>query len=99
MSAPEFHLVFATRAQSDLDDIFAYTLAMWGEQQLEKSAGLLGKAFEKIKTNPQSGRAIFKPYLKLYAAEHAVFYRIEGDTITIIRILHGRMDSTRHLPE
>jgi hypothetical protein len=37
-------------------------------------------------------------YLKFRAGEHVIFYRVDGDAIIIIRILHGRMDSTRHLP-
>jgi toxin ParE1/3/4 len=98
MSSHKFSVAFSAPAQKDLDGILAYTLITWGEQQLEKYQGILGNAFEQIRTTPQSGRAIFGRYLKLYAGEHVIFYRVEGDTILIIRILHGRMDSTRHLP-
>ena len=98
MSFPKPRLVFSAFAQNDLDGILAYTLARWGDAQLEKYAGVLDEAFKRIETAPQSGRVAFGPYLKLYAGEHVVFYRVDGYAVTIIRILHRRMDSTRHLP-
>ncbi len=31
------------------------------------------------------------------AGKHYVFYRIEGDTVRVSRILHEKMDFSRHL--
>jgi toxin ParE1/3/4 len=28
---------------------------------------------------------------------HAVYYRMEGDTVVVMRVLHERMDAPRHL--
>lgn len=98
MSARKFRLVLSAPAANDLDGVLAYTLAMWGESQLEKYAAILEKALKKIAASPQSGRAFFGAYFKFAAGEHVIFYRADEDIITIIRILHGRMDASQHLP-
>lgn len=36
-------------------------------------------------------------YRHLRAGSHVIFYRISGETIEIVRILHARMYFARHL--
>ena len=51
-----------------------------------------------ILRNPAAGRPSVKPTLKLLAVErHRIFYRTIDDTVYIVRILHERMDTSRHL--
>jgi toxin ParE1/3/4 len=36
-------------------------------------------------------------YLKRQAGSHVLFYRLDGQTVDVVRILHQRMDFGRHL--
>ena len=98
MSCPEFHLVFAALAQRDIDDILAHTIEHWGAAQLEKYKRILDIAFRKLELNPNIGKTSLPPdFRSLQAGSHVIFYRIDETSIHVIRILHGRMDFSRHL--
>ncbi|PTQ83155.1 toxin ParE1/3/4 [Nitrosospira multiformis] len=100
MSHPKFRLVFADLAQRDIDDILAYTLENWGMEQLEKYKIMLDTAFKKIEQHPDIGMSGLLPGLRrLSAGSHVIFYRVDDTSISVIRILHGRMDYFRHLDE
>jgi toxin ParE1/3/4 len=100
MSCPEFQLVFAALAQRDIDDILAYTIENWGAAQLEKYKRILDIAFKKLEQNPNIGQTGFPPDFRSFqAGSHVIFYRIDETSIHVIRILHGRMDFSRHLSE
>lgn len=100
MSCPEFHLVFAALAQRDIDDILAYTIENWGIAQLEKYKCVLDIAFRRLEQNPNIGRISLPPDFRSFqAGGHVIFYRIDETSIHIVRILHSRMDFTRHLSE
>jgi toxin ParE1/3/4 len=60
---------------------------------------LSGKA--KIGANPtlgNSAEAIRAGYQRIRAGSHVVFFRKAGNEVEIVRILHKRMLSGRHLP-
>ena len=98
MSCPEFQLVFSALAQSDIDDILAHTIEHWGAAQLEKYKRILDIAFRKLELNPNIGKTSLPPdFRSLQAGSHVIFYRIDETSIHVIRILHGRMDFSRHL--
>jgi toxin ParE1/3/4 len=98
MSCPEYHLEFAALAQRDIDDILAYTIETWGAAQLEKYKRILDIAFRKLEQNPDIGKTGLLPdFRSLQAGSHVIFYRIDDTSIHVVRILHGRMDFSRHL--
>ena len=100
MSCPEFHLVFAALAQRDIDDILAHTIENWGVAQLEKYKRILDIAFRKLEQNPNIGQISLPPdFRSLQAESHVIFYRIDETSIHVVRILHGRMDFSRHVSE
>jgi toxin ParE1/3/4 len=88
------------RAQDDLDEIWDYSEAQWGTDQAETYARQLQRAFETLAIHPTRGRScdrIRKGYFRLSAGSHVIFYRMAGDAVDIVRILHQRMDFERHL--
>ncbi|HEU4854330.1 MAG TPA: type II toxin-antitoxin system RelE/ParE family toxin [Nitrosospira sp.] len=100
MSRHKFHLVFADLAQRDIDDILAYTLENRGAGQLEKYKIMLDTAFKEIEQNPDMGKSGLLPGLRRFpAGSHVIFYRVDDTSISVIRVLHGRMDYSRHLGE
>jgi toxin ParE1/3/4 len=87
-------------AQLDLQEIAAYTWAEWGEEQEEKYLKLLYDTLQKIETKHVRARNredLYHGCKMILAGKHAIFFRIELDTIHVARILHQAMDPYRHI--
>ena len=92
--------VLSPRAQADLDGIWDYTEATWGEAQAETYLRDIAHAFKTLVDDPRRGLDcghIRAGYRKYAVGSHVIFYRMAGGTIDVVRILHGRMDFERHL--
>jgi toxin ParE1/3/4 len=89
-------------ALSDIEDIAAYTFTQWGDQQAEDYVRQIDRTILAIANEPALGRerygvpAIIKGRK---SGSHVVFYRVEGETIYILRILHQSMDHGRHIAD
>jgi len=93
-----FHLT--VRARSDLASIGRYTEKMWGREQRNKCLAQIDECFHMLADNPSLGRScdwIVPGYARYYIGKHVVFYRVAGDGIEIIRLLHERMGVTAHI--
>lgn len=102
MSSLEFCLELTASAQNDLRDILSYTAQQWGEEKLVAYKNTIHKAFESIKDNPLIGREKMIKGLSVHAfriESHDVYYLIHARTIIVLRILHEKMDSSRHIDE
>jgi toxin ParE1/3/4 len=98
MSFPKHRIELSQQAKEDFRDILSYTLTTWGESQLAKYRASINEALHVILQNPFAGRPSVKPPLNVLAVEHhRIFYRTTNDTIYVVRILHERMDMSRHL--
>ena len=86
-------------AKTDLRKIWRYTARRWSLEQAETYQDQLYAAFVGLAEGTKKGRNVdVRPdYLKYPAGSHIVYFKDRGDRIEIIRILHGRMDATRHL--
>lgn len=88
------------QAQKDLDDILLYTLQTWGADQQRMYADVLDKALIRLAEDPRKGKrhpklnAEFRYY---YAGRHNIVYRVVGTELKVVRILHDKMDMTRHI--
>jgi toxin ParE1/3/4 len=92
--------VLSPRAKADLDDIWDYTERNWGTEQAKAYIRLIGAAIQTVATSPARGKAcdhIQEGYRKYPAGSHVVFFRLTDGGINVVRILHRRMDSDRHL--
>ena len=94
------HYKFTEHAERDLDTIVEYTLENWGQSQAVKYVDglevLLGNlALEPLLGTNQDG--IFNDLLSFPYDSHVVYYVKNTDGITVIRLLHKRMDKKRHL--
>ena len=92
--------VVSPRARADLNDIWDYTADHWGLDQAERYFHVLRQAIEAIARNPGRGRPCdeVRPGYRRYAVgSHMIFFRIVGDHIDIVRVLHQRMDFEQHL--
>lgn len=94
----EFRLTPA--ALGDLESIWRYTEQQWGVAQAAHYIDLLNDAFEAIAQSPRAAPSCkhIRPGYRRHGVErHAVYYRLEGDMVIVVRVLHERMDAPRHL--
>lgn len=88
------------RAAIDLDDIWNYTAARWGLEQAETYARRLWRDIQDLATRPTTARPCFDVRDRYYCSRsgsHVIFFRLSGDDVDVVRILHERMDFERHL--
>ncbi|QIM15276.1 type II toxin-antitoxin system RelE/ParE family toxin [Leucobacter insecticola] len=87
-------------AQRDLSSIWDYTFEIWNVQQAETYFLDIKEAIERVARDPDRGRScddIREGYRRYAVGSHLIFYVLQGDRIDVMRILHQRMDPTRHV--
>lgn len=87
-------------AQRDLSSIWDYTTDRWGPRQAETYVVELRAAIERLAADPERGRTcddLRAGYRRYGIGSHVLFYVARPDGVDIIRILHQRMDPTRHV--
>jgi len=89
-------------ALSDLRSIREYTLKTWGEEQEDRYLDELWARFEQILDDPNRWRFredLF-PRCQLAAqGRHVILFRVEGQALQVVRILHSAMDFNRQIPD
>lgn len=101
MSSRKTHpLQLSPKAEQDFVDILRYTGETWGETQLLAYRDKLHEALQALSGNPQLGHrrsdlpATYQAYL---VGSHIIVYRLRGDMVAVLRILHQRMSLGKHL--
>lgn len=87
-------------AQRDLSSIWDYTREQWGENQAETYVLEVRNAIERIAELPDRGQAVDEiraGYRRYAIGRHLIYFIARRDGVDVIRILHQRMDPTRHL--
>lgn len=93
-------IILADLAQQDLDDIRRYTVEAWGREQWLKYYRGLAAVFERISTDPKTGRdrRLFVEGMRSVNFEkHVIFFKqleAADNAPVILRIIHQR----RHMP-
>lgn len=98
MSVGKYRLTPA--AQRDLSSIWDYTVERWDARQAETYVLEIRSAIERIAEQPDRGRLVdtIRAGYRCYAiGSHLIFFVENDDDVDVIRILHQRMDPTRHL--
>lgn len=87
-------------AVRDLEDIWRYTVQRWSISQADRYIDRLTACFEALAQAPLSAPAcdhIRPGYRRQLVESHVVYFRAGQDMVTVVRILHERMDAPRHL--
>jgi toxin ParE1/3/4 len=86
-------------AVTDLEEIWLYTARTWSQEQAGSCHAGLVSAFVGLAAGRKTGRPadIREGCFKYAVGSHLVFYRPTDAGIDVIRILHQRMDTNRHL--
>jgi toxin ParE1/3/4 len=94
-------IVLSPSAVRDLQSISNYTLRKWGAEQEERYLKGLWEKLAAIQANPSSFRLredLVKCCRSARHGQNVIFFAVQGQTLQIIRILHGAMDFSNHLP-
>jgi len=89
------------RAQADVDGIGSYTRDRWNANQATRYLTALDTCFHRLAEGPLLyGRAcdnIRPGYRRAEEGSHVVFYKLDGTSILVVRILHRSMLPKRYL--
>lgn len=87
-------------AEHDLWEIWNYTYDMWGETQADHYLSEIKDACITIVGNPDVGRVQYPlhRHVRVYRCnKHYIFYKTEIDVVTVLAILHEKMDAVRRV--
>lgn len=87
-------------AQREVSSIWDFTQDRWDVSQAEIYTVEIREAIERIAADPERGRRIDhirSDYRRYVVGSHLIYYAEHARSIDVIRILHQRMDPTRHL--
>ncbi|MGV8937495.1 MAG: type II toxin-antitoxin system RelE/ParE family toxin [Allorhizobium sp.] len=93
-------LIFSPRAVVDIDKIYDFTADTWGVAQAERYVWQIRQACNALIRAEQRGRRIdrVRPgYFSLQSGSHFIIYKHGGASLTVVRILHQRMNIGAHL--
>jgi len=92
-------LTFSPAAQTDIEAIWDYTADICGPDQADRYTDDICDVSHALAVGTKQGRPVdVRPgYLKFAAGSHMVYFRDHGDRIEIVRVLHNRQDTQRHL--
>lgn len=94
----EFRLTPA--AERDLENIWGYTRQQWGINQADRYAESLEQAFADLAQAPKIAMScdhILRGYRCQRVERHKIYFLVTAYGISIVRVLHDRMDAARHL--
>jgi toxin ParE1/3/4 len=99
MPGTAYRVQLSPSARADFTAILRYTGKIWGEAKLLAYRDLLAEALERIRRDPEIGQqhSELPDSHRLHrVGSHVVIYRLNGQTIAVIRILHRRMSAPLH---
>lgn len=90
-------LALRAAAVGDLDAIFDFGVADHGADTASASVRSIDAVLDRLRAYPVLGPLdkVRAGLRSIPAVEHRIFYRIEGDAIIVVRVLHKAMDVER----
>lgn len=94
------NLRLSARAHVDLNGVQRFTVQRWGQAQAERYGDKLTSAMMRLIRFPELGAVYSNPgsgLRRMLVGKHFVFYRITGEDVIVVRVLHERMNAKRRL--
>ena len=94
---------YSHKSLNDLQYLSDYILGNWGEQVAKRELKKITTDIRRLEQYPASGVDLGKmidvptDYRYIFSEKNYVFYRIEADTIHIIRVLNEQQDYMQQL--
>ena len=92
--------ILSPAAESDVNDIWDYTVERWGVRQAASYVGDIRDSCAALSQGTHVSRPVTvrDGYHKAIVGMHMVYFRRTNETaIVVVRILHQSMDVERHL--
>lgn len=92
------HIVFSPEALKDIEQIKDYLVGQFGDDTATKNIKRVIKEIKTLESFPLKGSGVWErygidsEYHYIYANKNYVFYRVDEDTVRIVRILDARRD-------
>lgn len=93
-------IVFHEEASFDIEAIYRFSEGRFGAAVADDYHDELLDAVLKLGSFPELGReiaGIAPPVRALSFRSHAIYYRFDGMTVTVVRVLHHAMNATAWL--
>jgi len=93
-------IILSRAAQRDLVEIGDYGEAQFGFAAADAYQDDIERCFDRLADYPLSGEAkeAWGPGLRhLPCNQHRIIYKVDGNTVQIVRVLHHARDVLRHL--
>ena len=93
-------LQLSPKAEQDFVDILRYTGETWGETQFLVYRDKIHEALQTLRSNPRLGHRrsdLPATHQAFLVGSHIIVYRMRGDTVAVMRILHQRMSLGKHI--
>jgi toxin ParE1/3/4 len=93
MTAESRRLIWAPAAKADLREIWRYFARVASREVADSLLGDLQQAGERARQRPLAWRArneLMPGLRSILVHPYALFYRVKGDTIEVVRVLHQR---------
>jgi toxin ParE1/3/4 len=85
----------APEAERDLENIWVHTVTMWSIDQAEHYIDDITSIFDLLSTSPLIARERneFTPPVRIHRHQsHVIIYRVNGDCIDIVRVVHMKQN-------
>lgn len=89
-------------ARADLSAIRRYTIKQFGQRQYDIYRARLETGLQNLRQHPELGFSVdeLAPGYRCFAVQfHRMFYRVDGDTIYVVAVLHESQLPQRYLSQ
>ena len=93
-------LFWTAEAKKDLTGIRRFSIHRWGRDVAARYMADLRDSARHVAEDPRRARSFRGPYSLFKVRSHVLVTRSDDDNsrLVVVRVLHGSMDMTRHLP-
>ena len=94
--------ILSPNAARSIAEIYKYTIEKFGERQVRRYLENFRDRFSFLVGNPLLGKKrndLKHSYYSYFEGSHTIYYKILGENIAIIDVLHQSMEPRHHLPD
>jgi toxin ParE1/3/4 len=102
MPGEDRRLVWAPAAKNDLRDIWRYFVGVASPEIADRLLRDIQRASERVRQRPLAWRVrdeVMPGLRSILVHPYVVFYRLSGETVEIVRVLHQRRNLAKAFPK
>lgn len=92
-------LNISNNAQEDIENIYLYSLQTWPDQQASIYVETINETIRMLIDHPYIGKnseELIGSFRAFPVNKHMIFYHVDNEALTIVRILHESADYKNH---